>query len=138
MILSCSLDRLESCFLQICPQPFCVPGELCEWGCNRRSMGHELRDIINHSIELLQFFLVIWSRPIHNASNFFWCWMDAFIVYHMAQDVKFSSKEYTFLWVCIELVIPQLSACMLDVFDVLFKAITEDKNIVNVNPNEFA
>ena len=64
--------------------------------------------------------------------------MDIFIVYHMAQDVKFSSKEYTFLWICIELVLLELPACMLDVFNVLFKAIAEDKTIVNVNPNEFA
>ena len=57
---------------------------------------------------------------------------------HMAQHVEFSSKEYTFLWICIELVILQFPACMLDVLDVLFKAITEDKNIVNVYPDEFA
>jgi len=54
-----SLDRFEACFLQIGPQPFSDPTQLCERGSDGGDAGNELHDIINHSIESLQFFLAL-------------------------------------------------------------------------------
>jgi len=79
-----SLDRFEGCFLQIRPQPFSVPTQFCEQGCDAGDIGNELRDIINNSIKSLQFFLALWPCPIHYGPDFLCCRVDAIIVYHMA------------------------------------------------------
>ena len=83
-------------------------------------------------------FWLFWSHPIHDTSYFFLSRIDSSIAYGIALDFEFSSKEYTFLCICIELVCLALLACMLDMFKILFKAITADKNIVNVYPDQFA
>jgi len=96
-------------------------------------MGNELQDIINHSIESLQFLLVLWSYPVYYSPDFLWCRVDAIIIYHMAQDIEFSGKENTCLWVGIIAGVLQLSAAIRNFLNMLFKAVTEDKNIVNVD-----
>ena len=82
VLISSSLDRFEGCFLQICPHPFSVPTQLCEQGCGGGDVGNELRDIINPSIESVQFFLALWSCPVHYGPDFLWCRVDAIILYH--------------------------------------------------------
>jgi len=90
-------------------------------------MGNELRDIINHSIELLQFFLALWSCAVHYGRDFLWCRVDAIIVYHMPQDIEFCGKENTLLWVGIITGVLQLTPGVRNVLDMLFKGVTEDK-----------
>jgi len=55
-------------------------------------MGNELRDIINHSIESGQFFLVHWYFPVHYDPGLLWCSVDAIIVDHIAQDIGLCGK----------------------------------------------
>ena len=84
VLIYSSFDRFEVCLLQIRPQSFSVPTQLCERGCDGRDMGNKVRDIINYSIKLLQFFLVLGSCPVYHGPDFLWCRVDAIIVYHMA------------------------------------------------------
>jgi len=60
--------------------------------------------------------------------------VDTMIVYHMAQDIGFCGKENTFLWVGIIAGVLQLTAGVRNVLNMLFKGVTEDKHIVNVDP----
>jgi len=83
VLICSSLDRFEGGFLQIRPLPFSVSTQLCEWGCEGGDVGDELQDLFNHSIESLQFFLALWSCPVHYVPDFLWCGTDAIIVYHM-------------------------------------------------------
>jgi len=134
VLICSSLDYFEGCFLQICPQPFSVLTQLCERGCDDGDVGNKLGDIINYSIELPQSFLALWFCPAHYSRDFLWCRMDAIIVYHMAPDIEFSGKENTFLCVGIIAGILQLTTGVRNVLNMLFKGVTEDKNIVNVDP----
>ena len=84
MLLCSSLDLFEGCFLQIRPQPFSFATHLCEWGCDGRDVMNELRDIINPSIEALQFFLVFWSCLVEYGPDFLSCRVDAIIDFDMA------------------------------------------------------
>jgi len=84
VLICSSLYRFEGCFLQIGPQPFSVPTQLCERSCDAGDVGSELRDIINHSIQLLQLLLAPWSCSVDNGPDSLWRRMDALIVYHIA------------------------------------------------------
>ena len=60
--------------------------------------------------------------------------MDAIIIYHVAKDIEFSGKENTFFWVGLIAGILQLTADIRYVLNMLVKGVTEDKNMVNVDP----
>ena len=100
--------------------------------------GLNCKNLKNNSIASLNFFLIIGSHPVLNNSNFFYCKMDAFIVYQMVKHIEFIGTEDTFSWVSINSIIQRFLICMSDMFNVLFKGITEDKTISNIYPDEFA
>ena len=84
VLICISFDRFEGCFLQIRPQPLRVSTQLCKLGRDNGDVWNKVRDIINHSIESLQFVLVFRSCPVHYGLDFGCCRVDAIIVYDMA------------------------------------------------------
>ena len=52
----------------------------------------------------------------------------------MSKDIEFCGKENTFLGVGIIAGVVQLTARVRNVIDMLLKAVTDDQNIVNVDP----
>jgi len=52
----------------------------------------------------------------------------------VAKDIEFSGKENTFFWVGLIAGILQLTADIRYVLNMLVKGVTEDKNMVNVDP----
>jgi len=51
--------------------------QLCEPGRDGGNARNELPDIIHHSIESLQLFMVLWSCPALYGPDFLWCRVDA-------------------------------------------------------------
>jgi len=88
VVICTTLDGFEGCWLQIGPQPFSVPTQRCERGCNGSDVGNQLRDMINHSIVSQPFFLALRSCPVHYGPDFLWCRLDAIIVCHVAWDIE--------------------------------------------------
>jgi len=83
VLICSSFDRFKGCLLPIPPQPFSVPTQLWERGCASGDVGNAMPDIINHSIESVQFVLALWSCPVHYGPDSLWCRVDAIIIYHM-------------------------------------------------------
>jgi len=132
VLICSSLDRFAGCFLQIRPQPFSFPTQVCERSSDCADVGNKLRDIINSSIESMQFFLAEWACAIHYGPDLPSCRLDAIIVYHMTYDIEFCGKEKTFPWVGMIPGVLQLTAGIRYALNMPFTGLSEDKNIGNV------